>query len=67
MLGWSEGQFELWQAEVEGRDELRQRTAFLVMEGLRRQDEARGGGSAGEAPATTAVDTAELNAAFAEF
>jgi hypothetical protein len=40
MLAWPEGQFELWQAEVEGRDEIRQRTAYLLMEGMRRIDEA---------------------------
>lgn len=43
MLGWPDGQFELWQAEVDGRDEIEQRTAFLIMEGLRRLDEARAG------------------------
>jgi hypothetical protein len=42
IVGWAEGQFELWLAEVEGREEIRERTAFLVMEGLRRLDEARG-------------------------
>jgi hypothetical protein len=39
MLTWVEGQFELWQAEVEGLDEIRLRTAYLLMEGMRRQDE----------------------------
>jgi two-component system OmpR family response regulator len=42
LVTWTDGQFELWLAEVEGRDEIRERTAFLLMEGLRRQDEARG-------------------------
>lgn len=41
VLAWPEGQFELWQAEVEGKDEIGQRTAFLLMEGMRRMDEAR--------------------------
>ena len=40
MLTWTEGQFELWQAEVEGSDEIRQRIAHLLMEGMRRMDEA---------------------------
>jgi hypothetical protein len=42
LVSWPEGQFELWLAEVEGRDEVGGPTAFLVMEGLRRMDEARG-------------------------
>ena len=46
MLTWAEGQFELWQAEVEGLDEIRLRTAYLLMEGMRRQDE--GGTYAGD-------------------
>src|SRR5689334_849496 len=33
MLGWLEGQFELWQANVEGRDEIGVSTTFLLMEG----------------------------------
>lgn len=41
MLGWAEGQFELWHAEVEGKDEIAQPTSFLLMEGMRRLDEAR--------------------------
>lgn len=41
MLTWADGQFELWQAEVEGRDEIQQRTAHLLMEGMRRLDESR--------------------------
>jgi hypothetical protein len=45
MLEWPEGQFELWQAEVDGRDEIRERTTFLIMEGARRQDEAHGPGA----------------------
>jgi hypothetical protein len=40
MLTWAEGQFELWTAEVEGRDEIGQCTAYLLMEGMRRIDEA---------------------------
>jgi Domain of unknown function (DUF4388) len=45
MLAWQgeTGQFELWQAEVEGADEIRQRTAYLLMEGMRRMDEAQSG------------------------
>lgn len=42
MLTWGEGQFELWQASVDGRDEIGACTAFLLMEGARRMDEARG-------------------------
>lgn len=42
MLGWPDGQFELWQAVVEGRDEVGESTTFLLMEGARRSDEARG-------------------------
>jgi hypothetical protein len=42
MLGWPDGQFELWQAVVEGRDEVGESTTFLLMEGARRADEARG-------------------------
>ncbi len=41
MLGWPDGQFELWHADVGGKDEIGQRTAFLLMEGMRRLDEAR--------------------------
>ena len=43
MLAWQgeAGQFELWQAEVEGADEIRQRIAYLLMEGMRRMDEAQ--------------------------
>jgi hypothetical protein len=40
MLSWSEGQFELWQAVVEGRDEVGSSTTFLLMENARRIDEA---------------------------
>jgi hypothetical protein len=40
MLSWSEGKFELWQAEVDGPDELTTSTTFLLMEAARRQDEA---------------------------
>ena len=49
LVSWPEGQFELWLAEVEGRNEVGEPTAFLVMEGLRRMDEARGGPQAKEA------------------
>jgi hypothetical protein len=61
ILGWSEGQFELWLTEVEGRDEVQQPTAFLIMEGLRRMDEARGGGRT--APV---AEGDELGAVFAD-
>jgi hypothetical protein len=46
MLGWPDGQFELWQAVVEGRDEVGESTTFILMEGARRSDEARGIASA---------------------
>jgi hypothetical protein len=42
MLGWPDGQFELWQAVVEGRDEVGESTTFLLMEAARRSDEAQG-------------------------
>jgi hypothetical protein len=42
MLGWAEGQFELWQAVVEGRDEVGASTTFILMESARRTDEERG-------------------------
>lgn len=42
MLAWPDGQFELWQAVVEGRDEVETSTMFLLMEAARRSDEARG-------------------------
>ncbi len=42
MLTWPDGQFELWTAEVAGRDEIGQGTAYLLMEGMRRIDEAAG-------------------------
>jgi hypothetical protein len=42
MLGWADGQFELWQAVVEGRDEVGESTTFILIEGARRADEARG-------------------------
>ena len=49
MLAWPDGQFELWQALVEGRDEVGESTTFLLIEAARRADEARGvvAGSAG--------------------
>jgi hypothetical protein len=40
MLGWTDGQFELWQAVVEGLDEVGSSTTFLLMENARRIDEA---------------------------
>jgi hypothetical protein len=46
MLTWGDGQFELWHTEIEGRDEIRQRTTYLLMEGMRRLDEGRGADSA---------------------
>jgi len=46
MLSWPDGQFELWQAVVEGRDEVGESTTFLLMEAARRSDEASGIGSA---------------------
>jgi hypothetical protein len=42
MLAWPDGQFELWQAVVEGRDEVGESTTFLLIEAARRSDEARG-------------------------
>lgn len=42
MMNWPDGQFELWQAVVEGRDEVGESTTFLLIEGARRADEARG-------------------------
>jgi hypothetical protein len=47
MLAWADGQFELWQADVDGEDEVGSSTAFLLMEGMRRLDEARGARSEG--------------------
>lgn len=44
LLSWSEGQFELWQAsdaEPTGRDEITHSISYLLMEGMRRLDEAR--------------------------
>jgi len=53
MLSWPDGQFELWQAVVEGRDEVGMNTTFLLMESARRTDEANGviASSAAGAPA----------------
>jgi len=53
MLSWPDGQFELWQAVVEGHDEVGTSTTFLLMESARRTDEANGGftSSAAGAPA----------------
>jgi hypothetical protein len=49
MLAWTDGQFELWQAVVEGRDEVGSSTTFLLMENARRIDqsahELSGGGA----------------------
>jgi hypothetical protein len=42
LLGWGEGQFEVWQTKVDGRDDIETSTTFLLMEGARRADEARG-------------------------
>ena len=41
-LAWTEGQFQLFGVKVAGRDEIGLRTTFLLMEGMRRIDEARG-------------------------
>jgi two-component system, OmpR family, response regulator len=40
MLTWPDGQFEFWMTSIDGRDEIGQCTAFLLMEGMRRIDEA---------------------------
>jgi CheY-like chemotaxis protein len=39
LLTWTEGQFEFHAGEVQGDDEIRSSTSFLLMEGARRQDE----------------------------
>jgi hypothetical protein len=39
LLGWPHGQFDLWQAPVDGPDEVGQTTTFLLMEAARRSDE----------------------------
>lgn len=39
LLTWTKGQFEFHASEVEGEDEIRSSTSFLLMEGARRQDE----------------------------
>ncbi len=54
MLAWRQGQFELWQAEVDGRDEVRCSTTFLLMEGMRRQDEAQAAAKVAQAGGTRA-------------
>jgi hypothetical protein len=41
-LAWTEGQFQLFGVKVAGRDEIGLRTTFLLMEGMRRIDVARG-------------------------
>ena len=41
-LAWPDGQFQLFGVRVTGRDEIGLRTTFLLMEGMRRIDEARG-------------------------
>ena len=61
MLTWPDGQFELWQAEVEGRDEIRQRTAYLLMEGMRRLDEGQNGVHNGVLAADAAPSGAPLS------
>jgi hypothetical protein len=43
-LAWPDGQFQLFAVKVAGRDEIGLRTTFLLMEGMRRIDEARGEG-----------------------
>ena len=55
MLTWPEGQFEMWQTEVEGRDEIRHRTTYLLMEGMRRVDEGRAE-NGGSVPADADAD-----------
>jgi hypothetical protein len=45
MLGWSDGQFELWQTaptDADGQDEVGESTTFLLIEAARRADEAAG-------------------------
>jgi hypothetical protein len=50
-LGWPTGQFQLFDVRVTtGRDEIGLRTAFLLMEGMRRLDEARGTSPEGTVP-----------------
>jgi DNA-binding NarL/FixJ family response regulator len=39
LVTWTEGHFEFHSGEVEGEDEIRSSTSFLLMEGARRQDE----------------------------
>jgi hypothetical protein len=51
MLSWPDGQFELWQAVVEGHDEVGASTTFLLMESARRTDEAAGMSSSSAAAA----------------
>jgi hypothetical protein len=41
-LAWTDGHFQLFGVKVAGRDEIGLRTTFLLMEGMRRIDEARG-------------------------
>jgi hypothetical protein len=41
LLGWQDGQFELWHAAVDGPNEIATSTTFLLMEGMRRLDEER--------------------------
>ncbi len=40
MLTWNEGRFEFHPGEVEGEDEVRSSTSFLLLEAARKQDEA---------------------------
>jgi hypothetical protein len=49
LLSWPHGQFELWQAPVDGPDEVRQTTTFLLMEAARRADELAAASPAREA------------------
>jgi hypothetical protein len=54
MLGWEDGQFELWQGVSSDSDdgaEITESTTYLLMEAARRSDEARG-----IAPQSTAFD-----------
>jgi CheY-like chemotaxis protein len=40
MLTWNEGRFEFHPGEVDGEDEVRSSTSFLLLEAARKQDEA---------------------------
>ena len=41
-LSWPTGQFQLYGTKIAPRNDIGLRTAFLLMEGMRRIDEARG-------------------------